>query len=304
MENKEIVVSISCITYNHEPYIRECLEGFLMQKCNFGFEVLIHDDASTDGTADIIREYQEKYPEIIKPILQSENQWSKGVRMIGTTFNVPRAQGKYIALCEGDDYWTDPLKLQKQVDFLEANPEYNLICGGFISKVTTTGEEKIELKDVEKSEDNTEKGFDITLERFFSQWITKTLTLMFRKSAYNFDDTKKYKFSRDVHLNYELLKSGKGYYMKEIFGVYRIHSGGVFSEKSEREKYLIGANVYKDLFRNNKSDKLLMKTYYRFINHPDKENYQIKNLWKIYLEMFLISKSLKDFKKLIKSILF
>lgn len=117
---REPLVSISCITYNHEPFIRQCLDGFLMQKCDFEYEILIHDDASTDGTQDIIKEYQDKYPEIVKPIFQIENQLSKGVRAINATFNYPRAQGKYIALCEGDDYWTDPLKLQKQVDFLNS----------------------------------------------------------------------------------------------------------------------------------------------------------------------------------------
>lgn len=119
------LVSICTLAYNHESYIRQCLEGFMIQRCNFKFEVLIHDDASTDRTAGIIREYEEKYPEIIKPIYQKENQYSKGVS-IGVNFQYPRVLGKYIALCEGDDYWTDPLKLQKQVDFLEANPDYKM----------------------------------------------------------------------------------------------------------------------------------------------------------------------------------
>ena len=120
-----IVVSICCITYNHAPYIRECLDGFLMQKTDFAFEVLIHDDASTDGTTEIIKEYEAKCPDIIKPLYEEENQWVKG-RRGNKEFNYPRARGKYIALCEGDDYWTDPLKLQKQVDFLEANTDYSL----------------------------------------------------------------------------------------------------------------------------------------------------------------------------------
>lgn len=124
--NKEILVSISCITYNHAPYIRQCLDGFMMQKTNFLFEVLIHDDASTDGTTEIIREYAAKYPDIIKPLYEEENQWLKG-RRGSAVFNFPRAKGKYIALCEGDDYWTDPLKLQKQVDIMEMNPEIGLV---------------------------------------------------------------------------------------------------------------------------------------------------------------------------------
>lgn len=120
-----IKLSVCCVTYNHAKFIRQALDGFVMQKTNFPFEVLIHDDASTDGTADIIREYEAKYPDIIKPIYQTENQFSKGIA-ISKTFNFPRVQGEYVAMCEGDDYWTDPLKLQKQVDFLDAHPDYSI----------------------------------------------------------------------------------------------------------------------------------------------------------------------------------
>ena len=125
MENVRPTVSICCITYNHAPYIRSALDGFLMQKTDFTYEILIHDDASTDGTADIIREYTARYPDIIKPILREENQYSKGISNI-SIFNFPRARGEYIAMCEGDDYWTDPHKLQKQVDYLRANPDCSL----------------------------------------------------------------------------------------------------------------------------------------------------------------------------------
>lgn len=120
------LVSICCVTYNQAPYIRECLDGFIMQKTDFAYEILIHDDASTDGTAAIIREYELKHPNIFKPIYQTENQYSKGISPT-RKFNIPRAKGKYIAFCEGDDYWTDPLKLQKQADFMEANPDYGLV---------------------------------------------------------------------------------------------------------------------------------------------------------------------------------
>jgi len=116
------LVSVSVITYNHEKYIRQCLDGILMQNVSFPYEVLVHDDASPDGTADIIREYEAKYPGIIKPIYQTENQYSQGKDV--SKFNFDRACGKYLAFCEGDDFWTDPGKLQKQVDFLEAHPEY------------------------------------------------------------------------------------------------------------------------------------------------------------------------------------
>lgn len=126
MENsKNIMVSVSCLVYNHEPYLRQCFDGFVMQKTTFPIEILVHDDASTDHSADIIREYTEKYPDLFKPIYQTENQYSKGVK-ITMTYQIPRAKGKYIALCEGDDYWTDPHKLHKQVDFLEENEDFSL----------------------------------------------------------------------------------------------------------------------------------------------------------------------------------
>ena len=127
MESNQLpLVSIQCLVYNHEPYLRQCLDGFVMQKTNFKFEAIVHDDVSTDGSAEIIREYAERFPSIIKPIYETENQYSK---QDGSLNRIMReaCKGKYIALCEGDDYWIDPLKLQKQVDFLEANPDYGLI---------------------------------------------------------------------------------------------------------------------------------------------------------------------------------
>lgn len=116
------LVSICCITYNHGPYIRQTLEGFLMQETDFPWEILIHDDASTDDTQDIIREYAARFPDRIRPILREENQYSRGISNI-SIFNFPRVRGKYIAMCEGDDCWTDPNKLQLQVDYLRAHPD-------------------------------------------------------------------------------------------------------------------------------------------------------------------------------------
>jgi glycosyltransferase involved in cell wall biosynthesis len=130
-EEQPLMVTIWCITYNHEPYIRQCLKGFIMQETNFRFEAIVHDDASTDGTAAIIREYAKKYPNIIKPILETENQYSKHDGTIRRMLN-KHTHGKYVAMCEGDDYWTDPLKLQKQVDFLESHPDYSMCYSDII----------------------------------------------------------------------------------------------------------------------------------------------------------------------------
>lgn len=154
----DVKVSVICNTYNHGPYIRSALNGFVMQKTNFKFEVLIHDDASTDDTAEIIREYESKYPELIKPIYQDENQYSKGVN-ITQMYHLPRLKGKYVALCEGDDYWTDPLKLQKQYDAMEGCPEVDICAhsanrveaatGKVLGKIEASKNEKIiDVKDV------------------------------------------------------------------------------------------------------------------------------------------------------------
>lgn len=118
-----VLATVCCTTYNHEKFVRDAIESFLTQETDFPFEIIVHDDASTDGTAEIIREYADRYPRLIRPIIQAENQYSKG-GLINPRFVFPKARGKYLALCEGDDYWTDARKLQKQVTFLENNPEY------------------------------------------------------------------------------------------------------------------------------------------------------------------------------------
>ena len=120
------MVSICCLAYNQKKYIGKTIESFLTQKTSFEYEIIIHDDASSDGTQDIIREYAEKYPHKIIPVFQKQNQYSKGVEN-SITFCYPRARGKYIALCEGDDYWCDDYKLEKQVAIFESNPECTFI---------------------------------------------------------------------------------------------------------------------------------------------------------------------------------
>ena len=124
---KAPLVSIVCLVYNHEPYLRQCLDGFVMQKTSFPIEVIIHDDASTDGSIKIIQEYSNKYPNLFHLILETVNQWSIDNSVIIKKIIEEIKDVKYVAMCEGDDYWTDPFKLQKQVDFMENHPDY-AIC--------------------------------------------------------------------------------------------------------------------------------------------------------------------------------
>lgn len=142
-QEEPILVAIHCLVYNHEPYLRDCFEGFVMQKTNFRFVAIVHDDASTDNSAAIIREYTEKYPEIFHPIYEKENQYSKTDGSLGRIMNaaIDATGAKYIAMCEGDDYWTDPYKLQKQVEYMESHPECAVCFHPVMVHDQRTGEE-------------------------------------------------------------------------------------------------------------------------------------------------------------------
>ena len=174
-----ILISINCITYNHEKYIADAIESFLMQKTFFKYEILIHDDASTDKTPEIIKSYEKKYPDIIKPIYQTENQHSKGINV--TFFNLKRALGKYIAMCEGDDYWTNPSKLQKQVEILETNT--NIVATFHkVEEVTPDKKKKGTYVEVPYSRDNNE--YDLRDIIRFDGGKIHVSSLVYRKESF------------------------------------------------------------------------------------------------------------------------
>ena len=255
--NQSPIVSICCTTYNHAKFIRQSLDGFVHQKTNFPIEVLIHDDASTDETQDVIREYEEKYPDIIKPIYQKENQYSKGVP-ISLTYNWSRAKGKYIATCEGDDYWTDPYKLQKQVDFLESHPDYVMCSHRFNQYIQEKGL-------LEEEQDKDFKGADYDLKNLIGgKWLTQTLTVMYRRSALNLKRYAAYGMSMDMILFYELLKIGKGYCFPDIMAVYRLHNGGVWSEVSLNARRLVEFKARLAIYRIEKTNDAATFILYQF----------------------------------------
>lgn len=222
----EIQVSIRCFAYNHERFIRQCLDGFVMQKTDFRFEAIVHDDASTDNTAAIIREYAEKYPDIIKPIYETENQYSKHDGSLTRIMNA-HTRGKYVAMCEGDDYWTDPYKLQKQVDFLESHPDY-VMCSHLFDVYNERN------KQLQKNDESSFTGKSYDLDTLINgEWYFQPLTVLFRFDAYDREHFASYGLSMDVILYYELLRrGGKGYCLPDVMAVYRIHDGGVWSLKS------------------------------------------------------------------------
>ncbi|MEN6419225.1 MAG: glycosyltransferase family A protein, partial [Clostridiaceae bacterium] len=124
----EPLVTVILPTHNHAPFIAHAIESVLMQQTSYPFDILLHDDASTDGTADICRQYAAKYPEKITLIAQTVNQYTID-RRIQSHILIPRVKAKYTAILDGDDYWVDPNKLQRQLDYLESHPDCTLCIG-------------------------------------------------------------------------------------------------------------------------------------------------------------------------------
>jgi glycosyltransferase involved in cell wall biosynthesis len=239
------LVSISCMTYNHAPFIRQCLESFLMQKTNFPIEIVIHDDASSDGTKEIIEEYSSRYPETIFPILQKENQYSKGIRGISSRYNYPRCRGLYISICEGDDYWTDPLQLQKQVDFLEAHKDYVLTYHDF--QVINDEGQLINEDPLPPNQKKDASREDLIL----GKRMAMPLTLCFRNVIKEFPPEKDKVTNGDTFLISMLGQYGKGKWLgNEIEkAVYRSHSGGVWSMLNKKQKFPREITTYYWLYR-------------------------------------------------------
>jgi len=288
------LLSVRCKTYMHAAFIRKAIEGFLMQETTFRVEVLIHDDASNDGTAEIVKEYASKYPQLIKATCQIENQYKKNPKT-AKYIKPPASRGKYIAKCEGDDYWTDPLKLQVQVEFLEAHPDYSMSCGGFQIIDTNKGNKTRVV--IKKISSYSPDGFTFTLNDMTKQWLTKTLTVVYRKSAMDVSVLKKYKYRRDVHFNYHLIKSGKGYYHNRVFGVYHVHGGGIFSPVPKIEKADYHVKIYEELYEHNR-DEFTRKTFLKAIliyffhriryKPQNKQPHELKKLFRQFCKLLKV----------------
>ena len=249
--SEEIMVSVNCLVYNHEKYLRKCLDGFVMQKTNFKFEVLIHDDASTDCSQEIIREYEEKYPDIIKPIYQTENQHSKRIG-ISRTFIYPKLKGKYIAFCEGDDYWFDENKLQKQFDIMEANPDCS-ICVHKVKNIYEDGRDIGSFIPCFKL-----KTGKISSEDFFSYIYSKgypfqTSSYFIRREVEQIlcverpDFVKAFKVGDEPRM---LIAAhlGNYYYIDETMSAYRRSSLGSWSSRvaSNKDNWAVNILAYKN----------------------------------------------------------
>lgn len=248
--NIKPLVAIHCFVYNHEPYLRDCFEGFVMQQTNFPFVAIVHDDASTDDSAAIIREYEEKYPHFFKPIYEIENQYSKRDGSLDRIMNeaINATGAKYVAMCEGDDYWTDPLKLQKQVDFMEANPEYSITSHRY---TIYNHEERVFTQDylADLFEDK-KNVFGVAFERknYLDYPYMQTMTVMYKNDCLNYDYYTKLPIKGDLSLFYVSLLGGKGYCLNFDGAVYRRSNTGVYAKKTWDQKHFVGFNLYSKMY--------------------------------------------------------
>lgn len=282
------LVSICCITFNHSQYIADALDSFLIQKTTFPFEIIVRDDCSTDGTTEIIREYAENFPRLIKPIYESSNQYSQGVQPFPVVMS--HAQGKYIAICEGDDYWTDPTKLQKQFDFLQTHPDFSMIFHN------ATIHDYSEYGDINVYPHNIAlPSGEISIAQILITKIVPTASVVFRSSI----DLSPYFAKRypvgDTPLFMFLGKFGKIYYSDETTSVYRLlPTGMVKSALIKSESHIAFLTYYKDLMvffhefaLNRTISVLLAQRYLKII----KSSWNEKKFWRFFNYNLLYFKS-------------
>lgn len=254
-----VMVSVMCKAFNHEKYIRQALDSFVMQKTDFPFEIVVHDDASTDGTADIIREYERKYPDIIKPIYQTENQYSQGKNP--SEFMLPIMRGKYVALCEGDDYWTDDTKLQKQVDYMESHPDCTLVGHQGI-RVNEQGETISEyFPDTHKAD------YDIDLHDLDYLSVFHTSSMIFRISFFT-DHAEVLQRVEIYDYVYKLLLvgSGKVHVLARPMSAYRMAAKGSWTER-------VAQNV--DRIKEHYEEAIdILNTLNDYFHHADEAYYR------------------------------
>ncbi|HUZ60767.1 MAG TPA: glycosyltransferase [Hanamia sp.] len=287
------LVSIVCTTYNHQSYIKDALEGFVMQQTNFSFEIIVHDDASTDNTASIVKEYEEKFPELFVNIYQTVNQFSLKEVNIWTEITFPIARGKYIALCEGDDYWTDPLKLQKQVDFLERNKEYSMVC-----------HDALILNQIDNFSrlfyNSNNKKHTFSTNDTFNVHLCPTASILFRKLPdFLNEQFSKGRNSGDQMLIQLISLTGLIFRMDDVMSVYRILPQGISQVSIEGLIRGLKDKIANLLIFNEVSDKRFQKDIWLTIFVIKRRIKFLKNPSTINRKLFSFSKIVnKGLKKI------
>ena len=229
------------ITYGHEKYIREAIEGVLMQECDFEVELILANDCSPDKTDEVIQDILKNHPKAswIKYLKHDKNIGM----MPNFLFALNHCKGEFIAVCEGDDYWTDPLKLQKQVGFLEANPDYSICWTKYYVKNETGALSSLQEPDWIQHLD-AKNNITIDLNSIFTPYCTYTLTVLFKRESLDLSLLNQSKYAKDNSLYVMCLGKGKGVLLNFYSSVYRLHQGGVYSNASEfKQKYFSYLNL-------------------------------------------------------------
>lgn len=224
-----VKVSVICLTHNHEKWIRDALEGFLAQRTPWPFEVLVHDDASTDGTAAIVRDYAARYPDVIRAFCAPRNLLSQGV-VISRDVLYPHLNGEFVALCEGDDFWTDPLKLRKQVEALEAHPGAD-ICAHAARRERPDG--KV-IYDAPFGRDTVIPVSEVILG---GGGYVATSTLLCRRAAYMLQTPMREALYNDYTLQVQGALRGGMVYLRDCMSVYRQGLPGSWSSRYRGEAH-------------------------------------------------------------------
>lgn len=261
------LVSVVMITYGHEQFIGNAIKGVFNQQTNFPIELIIANDNSPDKTDDIVKKIIVQAPSHIS-VKYTCHKVNKGM-MPNFHWALEQGEGIYIAMCEGDDYWIDPLKLQKQVDIMQANPSVSLVSTGY---TTSNDEINIFIKSNERP------YFEFNINDWTKTWFTKTLTTLFRKDCITeyLDNIKRYEFGRDIHLFYHLLKRGNGIYLQESTGVYNIHAGGICSMIDPKTNAVNTYNCWKEIHSYNNdqvSQKMLFFSILKLLRTGHKTSY-------------------------------
>ncbi len=233
---KSVKVSIWCIAYNHEKYIRDTLDGFLSQKTDFEYEIIVHDDASADGTGEIIREYAKRCPDLIKPIIQEKNQAGSGNFQPVAAAMMAVTQGEYIAFCEGDDYWNDEKKLQRQADFLDSHREYGACVHN--SRLMNMKTQEVSLINPAGSD------YDLSLEEIlqYGHVSYQLSSLMLRRNLAEiiFSDRRPEFFDKlpfmDLSIAVYLVLNGKVRFLSDAMSSYRKYTKGSWSTNLQKSR--------------------------------------------------------------------
>lgn len=275
MNLSKIDVSVCISTYNHEEFIEEALNSVLEQECNFEYEIILSNDQSTDNTHNVITRFIENHPE------GSRIHYFNQPKNLGINnnliFTLEHARGKYISLLEGDDYWVDSGKLQKQFDFLENNKDFSICTGALKSFIPGKG---LVLRKYEGNvEGVTYEVNNISIVR------PNYLNMFFRKDIIDINMLKTFKYSGDNVIFIMCLAKGKGYFINQIFGYRRTHVNGLWSSKSEVERIKMGSEQYIGLYR-----------------FPDFRNVVRPFLFNSYIDLMVLQKTNENISQAFKLI--